>query len=140
MTLAFYRGPGDLVTHLIRWITRSRYSHVTLILDNNLSLHASGRNPDGVFLEYKKYRYKDWDFVYIGRQTDRVLWAAQKYAGRRFDWVGVWRFVFPFLPQSGEGEWYCSSLIVRVLQEAGGWFEGLDCDISPIQLYKEVTK
>ena len=37
-----------------------------------------------------------------------------RYQGQRYDWLGVFRFVFPFLRQS-EARWFCSEFVASVL-------------------------
>jgi len=38
----------------------------------------------------------------------------RRYQGQRYDWLGVFRFVFPFLRQSGM-RWFCSEFVATVL-------------------------
>jgi hypothetical protein len=137
--IAFYKGPGDAVTHIIRLWTRSRYSHTEILFDNGVTFAASGRKPKGVSLTKDKiYDRRFWDFIRFNITTDdeeRVFNYAKTFDGCPFSWQGVWRHIIPWIPPDNYG-WYCTEIILHVLHATLHNFEGVDWNITPGQLYE----
>ena len=68
VTLAFYRGRGDLLDRVIRWVTRSPYSHVEII--------ALTGQHDGTAREARSLA-RD-----LGKQVRLCCWLAEATAER----------------------------------------------------------
>ena len=85
-----------------------------------------------------KYNLENWDSITIPMSDPKIrymrMWCDSK-VGQKYDWTGVARFVFPFLPQI-EDRWFCSELCGTALKYAGAF--GRDVDphgLSPHGLY-----
>jgi hypothetical protein len=119
MKLMFYRGPGDIVTKIIRMYTSGPYSHVELQFSNGRRFFASGH---GVFQgthmvrDHKTYGPL-WDAVLVPATQEQED-AAQRYAfaliGKPFGVRDLFRFLLP--GSSRRRGKYCSAVVMDVLQ------------------------
>lgn len=141
MKLAFYKGPGDWITKAIRVLTRGPYSHVELVFTDGVRFAASGRMPKGVHFRYTPHG-EGWDYIAIAASPDQERVArtfASVLVGSPFKWKGVFRFLCPLLGDGPNSHWYCSELILWMLQRCFGMFEGVPLKISPNGLYTLLT-
>ncbi len=155
--VAFYKGQGGRIHKIIRWWTKSPYSHAELVMPDNitwisispfLSSRVSARirstidNPD------------DWDYISFKlnhRDPVRKYQLSQLYKfiemtqGSRYDWVGMILSQFcPYLIKRRD-RWYCSEWIAHALVNARiiMWDDlrlyGTP-DLSPGKLYQLLSK
>lgn len=93
LVFAFYKGRGNLVDRIIRWGTRSIYSHVELIFPDGQWFSTSTDEFDmKVRFAYKSPILSDWEFVIItvGEIAGlRARLMANQLVGRSYDWVGI---------------------------------------------------
>lgn len=113
-----FRGRG-LISGLIRFQTRSEYSHAALLM------------PDGRILEswqgagVRVHELTDWAGIdafsvrgMSGDQWDQALAFAWRQLGNRYDYLSVLRFVSRRdAPENGR--WFCSELVFAALAIAG---------------------
>jgi hypothetical protein len=127
MKLMFYRGPGSIVTKIIRMYTFGLYSHVELQFSNGRRFFASGH---GVFkgahmIRDHKIYGPLWDAVLVPATQEQED-AAQRYAfaliGRPFDIRDLIRFLLP--GSSRRRGKYCSAVVMDVLQNELHMFPG----------------
>jgi uncharacterized protein YycO len=131
-SVLLFRGRG-IVSTLIRWQTRGRYSHAALL------------TPGGEIIESWQFagvRIKtitDWRDVdrftipsMSGEQWNRALDFALSQVGKRYDYVGVARFISRERSPDN-GRWFCSELVDAALRHAGvHLFERIEsAEISP---------
>lgn len=124
--VALYRGHGA-VGHLIRWQTRSEYSHASLVYPD-----ADGL-PSNLSIESKEFhgvrRHEitpdEWENIDLFRvvnctptQWRRAFQFAERQLGADYDWRGVFRFVTR-LPAYKNDKWFCSELVCAALRYAG---------------------
>ncbi len=116
--IVLFRGRG-LISALIRWQTRGRYSHAALL------------QPDGRIIEAwqgagvrRKY-LNDWsgaDIYDVPGLTDKGWGIALQFAaaqlGKRYDYRGVCRFVTRNQAPSND-RWFCSELVYAACAEGG---------------------
>ena len=117
--LAFYKGPPTDFIHKVShhatcvW-ERSRYSHVELVIDG-VCYSSSGRDH-GVRKKVIKNLNTSgrWDVfdVLIDKEFALQFFKTQEGAG--YDYLGVARFVLPFIPES-QTRWYCSELVAAMM-------------------------
>lgn len=113
-----FRGRG-LLSAVIRWQSRSRYSHAAILL------------PDGSIVESWPGRgvrvttLADWDgverFRVIGMTPEgwrRAIGFACGEIGCGYDWLGVLRFVSRRRMPSNS-LWFCSELVAAAVAEGG---------------------
>lgn len=128
--LAFYKADGNLVDKLVRFWTRSCYSHVELVINGtwystsprDLEVRAKNINPrDGY-----------WDFVDVEIDYAYVQRFFNRTKGSKYDWLGIFLSqIFPLHIQL-ERRYYCSEWCATALTL-------VDNNINPQQLYEKVT-
>lgn len=118
MKIALYRGPATLRLHkfahaLICNFTGSEFSHVELVLDDGTCWTSSSRDG-GVRRKRIDTSSGKWEVVEIGGdEADAQRWFVA-HEGQRYDWIGVFRFVLPFLPNRRTC-WFCSEAVAAAL-------------------------
>lgn len=122
VTVALFQGPG-LVSRLIRWQTRSAYSHAAIVLPSGAVIES--REGIGVrqlsALEPKHGEEIDFFAVDV---TDEQLAALTRFLhrqlGKKYDWTMVARFVTRRQEsRASRGRWFCSELVFAAFQVAG---------------------
>jgi len=140
MKLMFYYGPGDLVTKIIRLVTRGPYSHVELQFTDGCRFFASGH---GIFTGThmicdRKIYGTNWDEILIPATWEQEK-AVERFTfhliGFPFDWRGMISFLLPFFDRRREAK-YCSSIVLDVLQHGLHMFPEAQLKISPNGLYR----
>lgn len=85
VTLALYKGKGNFGNSIIRWWTKSRYSHCELVV-NGLSYSSSVRDK-GVRAKQISYTLDDWDFIEIPwAKEEDVERYFKPILGQPYDW------------------------------------------------------
>lgn len=116
--IVLFRGRG-IISALIRWQTRSDYSHAGILM------------PDGRIIEAwqgKGVRVKwlsDWcdvDLFGVHGMTPEQWQAAIGYCkaqiGKKYDYRGVFRFLSR-RKVPADDRWFCSELVAKALEVAG---------------------
>lgn len=110
LQVAFYKGPGKFVDWLIRFWTRSNYSHCEILFPDEVMFSADAWTNRVRYTHY--FDKANWDFVPIDVPEGSV-WALREWCnarvGKEYDWWGVVRFVLPFVKQDPT-KWFCSEL------------------------------
>lgn len=119
--VAFYRGSGGWKNKIIRWWTKSPYSHVELVLpDNKTWISISPLLTSKVAARTRKeWDPKQWELVKLDITEQQLLVILEFYEstkGCSYDWVGM--FLSQFLPFhiKRKGKWYCSEWIAYALR------------------------
>jgi len=117
--LAFYKARGSAADHIIRWATRSAYSHVELLIDCEAippgpfswqSFSASGRDG-GVRSKVIRFDAGAWDFVPVPwASIVRIRSAQETETGLRYDWAGLAFSQVLNLRRGSSRRWFCSEL------------------------------
>ena len=124
--VALYRGKS-VVSRLIRWQTRSQYSHAALLLPNGSVLeswhrggvshnhglgacHTPGTEVDLFAVESSKgFALVDWA---------RTLDFAFAQIGHTYDYRSVARFLSR-RAEKADGKWFCSELVFAAIKAGG---------------------
>jgi hypothetical protein len=121
--IAFYKGKGDFLNGVVRWWTKSVYSHAELVLPDGYTW--IGISP---FLKSKVASrrkllidYSEWDFITLNvtkEQVDIIMEFFEDTEGQRYDWIGM--LLSQFLPCKikHKKRWYCSEWIAYALRIA----------------------
>lgn len=130
MKAAFYKGtrPGlaGIYNRLVRWWTKSPYSHVELIFYEgkrlNGSLAASASNMDGgVRTKVIEFDPDRWDFIELPDSLEDRAWQwFCKHDGAPYDLVGNLQFVLAPIPHS-QLRWFCSEAVAAALGIPDPW-------------------
>ena len=148
--VAFYKGKGNWINKIIRWWTKSSYSHAELVLPNEMtwigiSPFLSSRVESRYNIIYKP---SNWDFVNLNvteQQYSTMLDFFKETKGCKYDWIGM--LFSQFLPFhiKRKDKWYCSEWIAYALRVSGffNWqvIKLYDqCDLSPGVLHELIMK
>jgi len=115
-------------------------SHCELLFDNCQMFSASFRED---VVRFKKHSYtgKAWCRIDIGLTDSQILQVgrfAREQAGKKYDYLGILGFVFPFV-KDAKNRWFCSEICSEALKQV----EYLDikdsAKISPVKL-KQIIK
>ena len=125
--LWFYKGKGQLIDRLIRFWTKSKYSHVEIVR-NGIARSAdawSNRVRAALVLNFNR---ENWDVVEVDLTKDSAWLQAQ--IGKKYDWLGILGLIT--LGFDDPSRWYCSELAAAAM--------GLSPrQVSPGELYDRVT-
>tara|TARA_E500000305_G_scaffold91822_1_gene79681 strand:+ start:63 stop:581 length:519 start_codon:yes stop_codon:yes gene_type:complete len=143
--VAFYKGTGDWRNKIIRWWTKSPYSHAELVLPDDktwvgISPFLSSRVAERDNSCYDKSKWDFIDFTITEEQYKIILNFIEDTKGCKYDWFGMLLSqLLPFHIKQRE-KWYCSEWIAYALRIAGviNWrvIKIYDrCDLSPGVLY-----
>jgi len=121
MRLYFYRGKG-LGAALIRWFSRSKYAHVSIVFQDGAVFEAYPRV--GVRKTWLKSTKGITPFVFkLGAPVDsaavRIFLDAECGAGTKYDYWGVICFVMGLKPRRSEARYFCSELVFDALRAGG---------------------
>ena len=118
------RAPGSL---LIRWATRSAWSHAAWVTAPGQVLESTSRGVD--VRSASRYRGRcavvrpRWDYARVLVALER----AEGQVGREYDWIGLGSLALIVLLGRQDGarvrqacdRWWCSELIARPLADEG---------------------
>lgn len=119
--IAFYKGPAtDWLHKLTHWgiclVTLSKYSHCELVIHGTCV--SSSARDGGVRAKQIELTSGKWTVLEIADPTgdfERQAWDwFATHAGQRYDWVGIARFLLPFLPHRRD-QWFCSEACAAAL-------------------------
>ena len=121
IAVAFYKGKGNWKNKLIRWWTKSPYSHAELILPDRVTwISISPLLTSKVESRTKETHTKEnWDIIELSitqEQLDVIMEFYQATKGSGYDWIGM--LMSQFLPYNikRKGKWYCSEWITYALR------------------------
>lgn len=105
MKMAFYKGKGNWLDALVRFVTRSEYSHCEIVIDG--VCWSSSPRDGGVRRTQINLQSGHWDVIDIqGNEASAELWFKSR-EGAGYDWIGLIRTVIPYFPHS-KTKWFCS--------------------------------
>jgi len=118
--VAFYRGHGNTVNRIVRWWTKSPYSHAELIMPDGVTW--IGISPKGSRLTSRireTYIPTEWDFIELEVTTEQIAVIKEFFSATEnclYDWTGM--ILSQFLPFhiKRKGKWYCSEWIAYALR------------------------
>lgn len=122
ITIALFRGPG-IVSRLIRWQTRSAYSHAAIVMPCGNVIES--REGKGVRQLTKleptaKERIDLFTVEVTETQLQDIAWFLNEQLGKKYDWTMVARFVTRRQESRSSSEkWFCSELVFAAFQQAG---------------------
>ena len=115
---AFYKGthaglPG-VYNRLVRWWTRSPYSHAELVFDDGQAASSSAMDG-GVRFKAIEFDPALWDFVPVpaGLAPAARAWFAE-HSGQAYDLLGNLHFVISAVGDD-KRKWFCSEAVAAAL-------------------------
>lgn len=115
--LASYKGNGNFTDRLIRFGTRSSYSHCELVYcdevpnpgETHSCISASGRDG-GVRVKDVTFKPGNWDFTAVPWAPADAWDRIAEHVGKRYDYVGIlFSQVFNFKRNDAK-KWFCSEI------------------------------
>ena len=121
--IAFYKGKGTWINSIVRWWTKSIYSHAELILPDGVSWLGISPFLKSVITKRIVFEYNTdkWDLLEIEISEDQyelIMQFFEDTSGQGYDWVGM--LLSQFLPCKikHRERWYCSEWIAYALRIA----------------------
>ena len=121
--VAFYKGKGNFINGIVRWWTKSIYSHAEIVLPDGITWIGISPFLKSKVASRKKIiiDYSEWDFVDINvnqEQLDIIMEFFEDTEGHGYDWIGM--LLSQFLPCKikHKKRWYCSEWIAYALRIA----------------------
>ncbi|MGB0960235.1 MAG: hypothetical protein ACPGVK_08290 [Halocynthiibacter sp.] len=121
VTLAFYKGEGRFYDRLIRWWTKSDYSHVELVAEKEDRIFigwSSSPRDGGVRAKFIKIQPRHWDFIDVPIKNQQWVFAnarALRDLGYRYDWINIFfSQILPFKLQI-RNRMICSEFVAECL-------------------------
>jgi hypothetical protein len=121
--VAFYKGKGDYLNGVVRWWTKSIYSHAELVLPDGITWIGISPFLKSKVASRKKLiiDFAEWDFINLeitSEQLDIIMEFFEDTEGQRYDWLGM--LLSQFLPCKikHKKRWYCSEWIAYALRIA----------------------
>lgn len=143
MKIAFYYAQyGDWRDKLVSWITRGPFSHCELVFSDGVCFSSSGRDEGVRFklIDFKKEHWIFYDLILSESEEAYVkTWCSLK-VGKKYDWLGLLRFVFPNIDSDDKRKWFCSEICVRALQKVNLFTNLNHHKTSPNSFYKAVQQ
>ena len=121
--IAFFKGEGNFLNTIVRWWTKSIYSHAELVLPDGESWLGISPFVKSKVTKRKKLLIdpKEWDFVALEiteEQLEIIMEFFEDTSGHGYDWIGM--LLSQFLPCKikHKKRWYCSEWIAYALRIA----------------------
>ena len=128
--IAFYKCKGRFLDLLIRWWTKSKYSHCEIVIDNYW--YSSSPRDGGVRVKVIEVDNTNWDFVDVAIDINKLNMVYLSNMNKGYDWIGIlFSHILPFNINS-KNRMYCSEFCAEVL--------GINSNITPQELYNIVNK
>jgi hypothetical protein len=126
--VAFYKGQeGSWIHRVIRWWTKSPYSHVELVMPDGktwISISPFLTSRVAARIKYKIENPEDWDYLTFklsdrppvqAYQLDQLYKFIDMTQGAKYDWIGMLMSHFcPYLIKRRD-RWYCSEWIAHAM-------------------------
>lgn len=133
MELALYKGEfkstflNRIFNILIKWWTKSKYSHVELVIKHGENPKnwrwISSENFIGVRSKLIQYNPDNWDFIKLTNLNEQdTLDFLNDKIGAKYDWKGIFLSNIFKLEQHDVDKWFCSELCFAALIK-GGYFD-----------------
>ena len=112
---------GDPIAMLVRWQSRSIYSHAALLIPGTNRVIESYPFKG---VRERELTAKDWERIHVyevpgmtGKMWDAACAYGQSQMGRSYDFRSVLKFVTR-TPAKENGKWFCSELVFQMLAVA----------------------
>lgn len=117
MIIAAYKGKGTFFDSLIRWWTKSPYSHVEIVLHRNqyyFKGFSSSTRDGGVRVKSIKVKSGHWDFFEADapRLEEEEM---RKHIGKGYDFMGILLSQILPLKRHSKRRFFCSELCAHMM-------------------------
>lgn len=123
--IVFYRGTS-LISRTITTLSKSRYSHVALVLDDLHTLECDYKTPTAIrHFDYKDKTYDVYELVtpLTDEQRQGILKFIRENLGKKYDWRYIFsrglNFLFGTKIYNHPDRYDCDELIVDAFKSQG---------------------
>lgn len=143
MRVAFQKADQSMYAGLIRWWTKSEYSHCELLFSDGMmfSSHVADKGTRYVKNQYFNYLYWDVLEIPITDKQEKVMrdfCDSELYC--RYDWWGIWFSQIIRMQREDPEKWFCSEICTTAWQRIGFLGDSRPCTFSPGKLYKRMRE
>lgn len=122
--IALYKGtrPGikGIYNRLVRWWTRSPYSHCELVFSDGIAA-SSSLEDGGVRFKWIEFDAERWDFIELPTALEEGAYTwFNEHRGRKYDVMGNLQFILACIPSSSN-RWFCSEAVAAALGLREAW-------------------
>jgi hypothetical protein len=124
IALAFYKGRGHVLDRVIRWLTRSSFSHVEILCavpamagegPEARAWSSSGRDG-GVREKSITFKPGHWEFVAIPWAGPAAIDRVIAEIGSPYDYAGLLASQALNLRRHRRDQWFCSEICAHALE------------------------
>jgi len=134
--VAFYKGKGRFFDKLIKWWTKSDYSHVELLLGSEMFSASSYSNL--VRWTFHNRDESKWDYYDVPTERPLTKELVKSLVGHKYDWLGIMFSIVVPLGLHSSNKYFCSEICSDVLYTLGADIEGIPNKMSPNDLAEEI--
>lgn len=135
ITLALYKGKGQLFNAAIRLWTGSEFSHCELVMPDGRWLSASAMDG-GVRAKRIDYKPEHWHLIPVPwANAKRIEQVFDQYEGSGYDWAGIFLSQMLASGLHSERRMFCSEFCAAALG-----FTGIGQRFSPVLLGETVQR
>lgn len=121
-----HAGWKGLFNRLVRWVTKSAYSHSELTIGNPFEgavpCLSSVGTDGGVRIKDMRLSPDEFDIVELpGVTPEAVIDFAWRHQCEPYDLVGCVRSVLPFVSREHPRKWFCSEVCATVIGHREPW-------------------
>ena len=142
MKFIFRKEEKGLFPALIRWWTKSPYSHCAVLLNEELMFEAAP-GAGTRFVPVGPLLTGDWDALEIKTSADddqAVLTFCQLEDRLKYDWKGIFFSQIIKMQRAAKNEWFCSEIATAIAQRIGYMINNVPCTVDPGKLYKRLKE
>jgi len=114
MDVAFYIGKGTCIDRVIRWATRSPYSHVELVDDDGLCWSSSHRDG-GVRAKKINIHSGNWEVLHVPWLNETDISRIEPHLDKKYDYKGILCSQMFSLARHSRDRWFCSELVAHAI-------------------------
>ena len=114
--LAFYKGNDTVIDVAIQNWSKSKYSHVEIVIDN--TFYSSSPRDGGVRKKNINVNHDNWDFLTIQISDELYIHAMNVFneaEGMDYDWIGILFSQIMYIPIHHLYKYFCSELCAEML-------------------------
>ena len=121
IALAFYKGHGQLLDRVIRWVTRSSFSHVEILRAapagsvDELEVRAWS-SSGGVREKLITFKSQNWELVAIPWAGPAAIDRVIAEIGNPYDYAGLLGSQALNLRRHRRDQWFCSEICAHALE------------------------
>ena len=119
--VAFYKGRGEWTNKVVRWWTKSNYSHAELIMPDGQTWIGISPFKGSILCSKEKKHYSnlEWDTIDLEITEEQLHVINEFYEstkGSSYDWVGMLLSQCQPYHIKQKERWYCSEWIAYALR------------------------